>query len=674
MRLILAFFLVVGASFVQAHPTNTDSLLHRLKASANDTVAVGMHAQLAAAFYYTDVKRGTQHATAALDLAKKLNYKAGSAKAFLLLSHGNLILGEYDRGISRTYSALKLGEQLNDTTILFSAHNRLGIMYAKLNNTAKAKHHYMIAMELAIKTGNKHGLGKVYNNIGNLYEANGDFTEALKLFKKAAALQESLGELQSQAISLHNIGNIYLQLPDPNEGLPYLHQSIEINKAIGNKMLPSTSLGSIGRIMMAAGDTAAALNYGKESYQTSLITGSSKTISAAAKLLQEIYAAVGDYKQAYRYLVILAEHEAALDLESQQKSAADITAKYEAEARELAMQQLTADSEKQAILIEYQRDTLLLSSLIILLLIVSFVMLYLAKKRLGAAHSKLSETNAQIQQQHFKILSQKDEIAVQAQRLKEQNDVLEEHSAFKNKIFSMISHDLRAPFNSLKGILRLMSNPHLTESDYKHMFALLEKDMGTASNMLHNLLVWAKSQLETATLSLEDLDLNTFTDTVILETQGQANEKGILIYNEVPHGFTGRADKERLGFVIRNILSNAIKFSAPGSEVHVRARNQGNNVLLTIQDQGKGISRDHLQKLFKHNRFTTLGTHKERGTGLGLVFSKELLESMNGSITVESQEQVGSVFSIILPKEEIKAYPATSENQAAPALATHGAF
>jgi len=139
-------------------------LLHQLSQATSDTAKVRLHNQLTATFYATDVARGTKYARAALALAIQAGFPLCKARALLLLSRSNLILGEYDRGLTRAFSALKIGRQLQDTTILFGAHNLLGIMYAKLNDSVDASQQYATALAFATQTGNQSGLGKTYNN------------------------------------------------------------------------------------------------------------------------------------------------------------------------------------------------------------------------------------------------------------------------------------------------------------------------------------------------------------------------------------------------------------------------------------------------------------------------------------------------------------------------------
>ncbi|RAU82837.1 ATP-binding protein [Pontibacter arcticus] len=649
MRLLLISLLLI-TGIATAQPAKTDSLIQKLRLATSDTTRIRLHNALATAYFGQDAMRGIKHATQALAMATKAKNHLGKAKALLLLSRGNLILGQYDRGLNRAFSALKIGTQLQDTTIMFGAQNMLGIMYFKLDDTTNAQLHYTTALELATKTTNKSWLGKTYNNLGNLYEIEGNYRKALRYFQKAVMLQAALGDVQSQAINLHNIGNIHLNLAEPAQGLPYLYQSIQLNRSIGNQMLLPTTLGSIANIYLATGDTLKALATAKQSYDASLATNSSKKISAAAQLLQQIYASMRQFEPAYQLMVIIAKHEARLDLESQQKAAAEITARYEAEGREEALQRLEAEKEKQGLMIAQQQLILVLGGVIIILLLISFLILYISRKKIRKTHTDLVEVNSKLLQQHVLISTQKDDLATQALLLQQQNEALEKHSTFKNKIFSIISHDLRAPLNSLKGILSLANSPSLTEERIKVIFGLLEKEMVTAANMLQNLLIWAKAQLEASTLALEELNIAKLAATVISETEAQASIKNIKIQLIINPDFSVTADKERLSFVLRNLVTNAIKFTQPDGEIRLEANLLDTAVAIHVIDAGEGIAAENVSNLFTEKRFSTLGTQQEKGTGLGLVFSYELLQSMNGKMKVDSQPGKGSTFTILLPK------------------------
>jgi signal transduction histidine kinase len=236
--------------------------------------------------------------------------------------------------------------------------------------------------------------------------------------------------------------------------------------------------------------------------------------------------------------------------------------------------------------------------------------------------------------------------------LQQQNKELEKHSEFKNKIFSLVSHDLRAPFNSIKGILNLEKTRTMSEADVKHIFGLLGKETDVTMNMLQNLLVWSRAQMEVNHVNLQPVNLRLLVDENVQVAASHAALKNITLTNTVAEDVFALADKERLNFVLRNLLMNAVKFTYEGGEIKLQMRVQGSSLSLMVSDNGQGIAPRYISKLFSDERFTTRGTLNEKGTGLGLMLCKEFVESIQGTIEVESEEGRGSTFYVTLQKAD----------------------
>ena len=184
----------------------------------------------------------------------------------------------------------------------------------------------------------------------------------------------------------------------------------------------------------------------------------------------------------------------------------------------------------------------------------------------------------------------------------------------------------------------------------QQVFGLLARDVEAAADMLHNLLVWSRAQMEEAHVRLEPVDMHLLVKESLFFVAAQAEVKGIRLRSYVNESSVVIADKERLRFVLRNLLMNAVKFTYEGGLIEVQASMHENSVTVAVHDNGKGIPSKHIPKLFTENRFTTPGTLNEKGTGLGLMLSREFVESQNGSIRVESEEGKGSVFFLTLQR------------------------
>ncbi|QCR21811.1 tetratricopeptide repeat-containing sensor histidine kinase [Pontibacter sp. SGAir0037] len=646
-------FLLMLAVDLQAQDKLTDSLHFALSKAANDTSKVNIYCSLSKQYVLTDAKKAIEHATSARVLAKELNFPKGEAKALNLLGSSQLVLGNYNLALNANFDALKIGERTSDTSIIVDSYAGLGIMYHKMNDLERAIKYCTDAAFYAQQSGYKSGLARAYNSIGVLYQEKKEYKKALLYYEKSAKLEKEIGDQRALGVALLNIGDLHLYLHDPAGGLPYLFQALSITEAIQNKMIEVTTLKGISKLYLAMNELQEALRYGKRSYELALETNSNKKIAETAQLLHQIYARQKNYEQAYAYSVAYIEYNSKLDLDKQKQITAETTAKYETEKKELENLKLKAEQKRQAMAILHQRVILAGGVIIILLMLGLVLVLFFSRKRIKEAHLKLQEVNSHVQAKNVKISRQKAEILTQSKVLRKQNEQLEEHSQFKNKVFSIISHDLRAPFLSVKGILKLVERKSMSEKEIKHIFSLLSKDMDVSLTMLNNLLIWSKTQMEGSSLQLQPLELYPIIEENIQVASPHAEAKQIRLQHEVEPALFALADKERLNFVLRNLLMNAIKFTHEGGIIRVKASSSEAALSISVIDSGKGIAAADLPKLFTDQRYTTLGTAKEKGTGLGLMLCKEFVDNLKGSITVESEEGIGSTFTFTLPKSVI---------------------
>lgn len=649
MRILLLIFLFIPF-YLQAQHQLADSLLSALSAASSDSVRVVIHNKLSKHYLLTDTRKAQEHGQEAARLAAVVDFPVGRAKALNMLGVAHLIHGEYDLALQRHHQALKVVEHIPDTAEMISTYLNMGNAYNKIHDETRALRNYHIASVLAYKTNAKLKLGKTFNNIGTVYENQKKYAKAMLYYRKAAAMQEEAGDKQSLAVSLLNIGNLHLFDGQPKDGLPYLFRSLCLDEEIRNEMNPITTLRSVARIYMAMGENNRALKYGMQSYEMARKVGSVKKTAEAAQLMQELYASIKNFELAYNYLSLHHQQEDLLDIEKQQKAAAETAAKYETEAKELENKNLKAEQKKQEKALRNQQIIMILGGAVLILMLVLLVVLYISRKRVRGAFSTLQETHHLMQAQQLEIISQKNEILTQAAVLRAQNEQLEKHKHFRTKIFSIISHDLRNPFNGVKGVLNLVQRKSMTESQTQHIFGLLGRDIDVAISMLQNVLIWSKAQLEEAHVNLEPVQLQQLVNENIQLATAHAEEKSIRFQGVVAEDAVVLADKERLNFVLRNLLTNAIKFTFEGGLIQVTAIVQQEQVVLSVSDDGVGIPSKYIQKLFTEERFTTPGTANEKGTGLGLMLCKEFVEHQNGSIRAESEEGKGSTFSITLQR------------------------
>ncbi|HAA15589.1 MAG TPA: hypothetical protein DCE41_29330 [Cytophagales bacterium] len=239
----------------------------------------------------------------------------------------------------------------------------------------------------------------------------------------------------------------------------------------------------------------------------------------------------------------------------------------------------------------------------------------------------------------------------QQDQLRERNRELENYDTFKTKVFSIISHDLRSPINSVLGIMDLLEQGHLSLEESQHYARKAKVRVQVTLEMITNLLHWARNRMQSIAPKPSSFDVTQLTDQLVDIYGPIASEKGVTVENLVKAPQCGFGDMEMITVVIRNLLSNAIKYTPTGGTVTLELMTQTECVKLSVKDTGLGIDASTKQSLFETQMSSKPGTSQEKGTGLGLMLSKEFIERNGGSIAVESQVGEGSIFCITFPKE-----------------------
>ncbi|WP_430936430.1 ATP-binding protein [Saccharicrinis sp. 156] len=239
-----------------------------------------------------------------------------------------------------------------------------------------------------------------------------------------------------------------------------------------------------------------------------------------------------------------------------------------------------------------------------------------------------------------------------SKKLKHKNVELEKLNATKDKFFSILAHDLKSPFNSLMGFSEVLSLQ--VESKSQQEIVEYSRSIHNSTRKLYSLvetlLQWSRTQLGTTEYKPERLDVKIVASNIISILKINAEEKDIVISLDISNNMLAWADKDLFSAVLRNLVSNAIKFSRVGSVISVTGKTKGSYMEISVTDTGVGISKDNLQKIFRvDTNITTTGTFNEKGTGLGLVLCKEFVEINKGVISAESKLEKGSTFKFTVP-------------------------
>lgn len=267
------------------------------------------------------------------------------------------------------------------------------------------------------------------------------------------------------------------------------------------------------------------------------------------------------------------------------------------------------------------------------------------KKENNNYQFRILRKNRALRKTNRQIAQQKEVIAKKAEELTELN-------ALKNKLFSVISHDLKNPVYALRNLFQNAAQYDMDGNELKAMVPEIVHDLNYVTALMENLLQWAKAQMRADALRVEPVDLSRQIAETAALLRLQAETKNVYIAHKADRPVYVSADKDVLNLVLRNLLSNAIKYTPENGAVSIETVDMETGVEVSVHDTGIGMTEDVLSKLSKNDFYTTRGTANETGTGLGLMLCREFLKKMGSRMYIESEQGKGSTFSFTLLKPE----------------------
>jgi signal transduction histidine kinase len=238
-------------------------------------------------------------------------------------------------------------------------------------------------------------------------------------------------------------------------------------------------------------------------------------------------------------------------------------------------------------------------------------------------------------------------------QLRKSEQELRDANDSKDRFLSIIAHDLKSPLAALRSMLDLLNADlsDFSDSDIKEIIGEMDNSAKNVFELLEDLLSWSRAQTGKIQFNPDNIDISMILGNTISLMKASADKKNIRLYAELSQGWLCYGDANMISTVLRNLVSNAIKFTYPGGEVSVLVTQLETFMEISVIDTGIGISPENIEKLFKlDSHLTTLGTSQEKGTGLGLILCKEFVEANDGRIWVESQQGKGCTFKFTLPK------------------------
>lgn len=648
----VVFVLLALASAVDSAAQEVEALLHDLRKAESDSLRIAAWQALVKHYRYTNMDSALLYAAAGMAYAREQKYRLGEATMLSAMAEVNERHGLLDRAKKQYSQAQEIFKHSGYTKGVAATSNGLGVVAGRTGQYDEATRHFLKALKLYEQIGQTDGITQTYIKLGVVSDELGDLDKALAYYLKAEELNTASMSLNARLTLLNNIGIVYGKRRDIPTALQYFHQGLRESDDEKSVAIRIALLGSLGIAHEISGNRDSAYYFQEQALSlatahnlpeeearalvnmASLVSTNDPTRSLQLlqkaltitqrvqqlKLMTEVYEAmIALHKQQnnYKQALVLSEKRQLLkdSLFSLEKSKeiARLHANQELADQQNEIKSLALRNEKSMI----QRNIMIVVALIALVLI---AIVWYYSRQISALNTRL------MTKQH---------------QLSNSNTV-------KDKLFSVLGHDLRAPLGRIIGLLHVLGLRQTAEDESRMIETLRQQSVSTLET-LDNLLLWGQSQLKGIRLDQQAVPVKAQLEKSIFLTADYAAQKNIRVTETAPPDLLAFVDPTHFDFVVRNLLSNAIKFSHSGGSIVINAVTAPDKrVVLSIHDAGIGIPKELQDEIFTSSTESARGTWNEKGTGLALMLCREYITENGGTLWVESEAGKGATFYVSL--------------------------
>lgn len=528
-------------------------------------------------------------------------------------SYGSL--GDIPMAIESYLSSLEMAEERQDTLVIAVVLDNLASLNVDEKNYELAEEYLFRALNLNKEIGNLRNQITNHISLGVLYKEWEKYELAQQNYERVLEIADQTGNVIGKIQGIYNLGILHSQTGRTDEALEAFQKSLQLSEENNIPIGFFYNRAGMGDLYLQLEEYEQALTNYQEALEFAERIQGTEFVMKSLLNLHEIAGKAGDTSLAYSYLK---RYSAMTDSLAQ-------TEREEALARQEAILNLRSEQERSKLLEEkvaaQQTNTIIISALLGILVIASIFLIVLYRNK----------------QKANKLLRNK------TQELEDSNNV-------KDKLLSVLAHDLRTPISNIQGVVYMIRENMLDKKDLDSALTHIDFQLQQGINTLTNYLEWAQDHRGGISADLEDIQLLDVVETSIHEIKKSAENKDVQLINAVEPNIFAYADKHMLNVILRNLLSNAIKYVDIGDKITVGANENPDFIELFVRDTGKGIPQDKIQNLFKPFNRVTRGTKGEIGTGLGLSLCKEFSEKQGGAIRCESEIGKGTTFFVVLQK------------------------
>lgn len=631
LLLILCFLLIAKGHLPAQSRKAFDSLATLAKTLPDDSVKLGVYDEIFGYVNTTPVFV-KPYINDAIKLSQKLKSKGAEMTFFTGTGKLYYELGDYDNALKYYLEGAKVAESAKDYAYMCEVYTLISDVYIINKNFHKSDEY--LAKEWAIIQQHFPEddwlLASYYSKKSRIFNIKNDLDSALHYAWKVANITKktvlrSTDDAKLYVNDLRLVGITYTAMAHYKEAEQIFSQCKAILDTVkvqsGNAKTLCRLYGNIGDLMQQKGNYKEALVAFDQSLHYAREIEHPEAEMNAYLNLSKVYNKQQNYKEEALFLKKYYELKDSLYTTDKQVKMTELEADYQLEKKNATLALQQAETARQKNL----RNISVGIAFTVVLVLGALTILY---RRIRSKNKLLAEQNEQIL---------------------EQKEALEKLNTVKNKMFSVISHDLRNPIQTLKTFFALTKQKQLSPEKQTRYQDQMEQSVIQTGTMMDNLLVWAQMQLSNKPPQIFPIDTADAIKNALAEVAAQAQLKEIA-FEEAIIEIDALANKPILEIAIRNLLTNAIKFSKANSTIKVSNSPENENIIIRIQDFGMGMDAGQIAQLNEKSMESQAGTQGEKGSGMGLMLVVQLLQQINARMDIQSSPGKGSIFAIILPK------------------------
>ncbi len=590
----------------------------------------------------SDISKALNLLIIAQNTAQQIDYKKGLALAYLYEGGIYQQQGFNKRALTDYYLSLDIFKRTKDTLNLTKVTQQIGNALLLEGRYDTAATVFKECLGIFKQYNKEDEIVNVKNSLGliQLYRKKTD--SAVILFNQALVTSKKINYNYGEKKALYHLGKLALDGKNLELAVGFFNSSMVIDQKINDRYGMALNNLALAEVALKRGQMNDVFSLSKKSYDYAT------SINAYDLTYQSVAQIIHYYRQINNLDKAISWQDTLISVTNQHRIKEN---EYASNFIDIIKNQQNLRLDKENAFIRAQRASdeqlfiLTVGTFILIILAVLVVMVFIN-------YQKQKHFSRELRAKNILIEAQIEEMGTLNKEISYQNRMLEADNKTKDKLLSIISHDLRNPLVNTKGILNLVNQGIVPEDQAKQLLLQLETQyMGTTS-LLDNLLFWLKGQMAGKNLDRSKVVIFQLVKGLEDEHRMLLDRKNILFHNLVNPQMQIHADKEMIRIVLRNLISNAIKFTPENGMIEIKTEQTEAETTIMVEDTGIGMSDETIQKVNAKQYYTTAGTSMEKGSGFGLMLCSDLINRHDGSLTIESLPGKGSRFVIKLPQNQ----------------------